>query len=78
MPTKKPIIAVVIDADTIKRIEDFQFENRFRNRSAAVVYLIRAGMKALANEHPELDESVVLETGKKSQVDGIDAERLHL
>ena len=71
MPAKKPVVAVVMDDDLNKRIEDFQFTNRFRNKSSAVVFILRAGMKALAAEYPELDESVSIETGKKPQNDGV-------
>jgi len=81
MPTNKPVVAIILDEETIKRIEDFQFNNRFRNRSSAVVYILRAGMKALAADHPELDLGIKLETGKKAQVDGViseNEERVHI
>lgn len=71
MPTKKPVVAVVLDDDINKRLEDFQFNNRFKNKSSAIVYVIRAGMKALADEYPELDVSTKLETGKKAKDDGV-------
>ena len=78
MPTIKPTVAVVMDEDTVKRIEDFQFNNRFKNRSSAVMFILKAGMKALAEEYPELDEHVKLETGKKAPVDGLNEKRVHL
>lgn len=67
MPTKKPMTTVVFDDDTFERIEDFRFNNRFPNRSQAVLFLVKAGMNALKDEYPELDASVKLETGKKAQ-----------
>ncbi len=67
MPTKKPMTTVVFDNDTFERIEDFRFNNRFPNRSQAVLFLVKAGMNALKNEYPELDVSTKLETGKKQK-----------
>lgn len=67
MPTKKPMTTVVFDDDTFERIEDFRFNNRFPNRSQAVLFLVKAGMNALKDEYPELDASTKLETGKKQE-----------
>lgn len=64
MPTKKPMTTVVFDDDTFERIEDFRFNNRFPNRSQAVLFLVKAGMNALKDQYPELDVSTKLETGK--------------
>ena len=71
MPTKKPVVAVVLDEDMNKHLEDFQFNNRFKNKSSAIVFVIRAGMKALAPEYPELDTGTKLETGKKAKMYGM-------
>jgi hypothetical protein len=66
MPTVKPSTTVVFESQKMfDAIEDFRFNNRFANRSQAVLYIIRAGMEALKDEYPELDLSVKLETGKK-------------
>ena len=46
MPTKKPRFIVTVDEDLFDQIEDFRFENRYQNRNAAMVELIRAGLKA--------------------------------
>jgi len=78
MPTKKPVVAVILDEETNRKLEDFQFNNRFKNKSSAVAFVIQAGMKALAQEYPELDPGTKIETGKKPSMDGIDAERVHL
>lgn len=67
MPTIKPSTTVVFDSQHIfDAIEDFRFNNRFANRSQAILYIIRAGMDALKEEFPELDLNVKLETGKKA------------
>ena len=46
MPTKKPRFIVTVDDDLFDMIEDFRFENRYQNRNAAMIDLIRAGLKA--------------------------------
>lgn len=80
MPTKKPMTTITIDDDIYEKIEDFRYNNRFANRSQAIMFIIRAGMKALAAEYPELDPAVKMETGKKSRMDVVDnaEERAHL
>jgi len=50
MPTKKPIISVVLDDETLKRVEDFQFENRIPSRSKALNELIKIGIKQMEEE----------------------------
>lgn len=50
MPTKKPIISVVLDEETLKKVDDFRFENRIDSRSKALNELIKKGMKALEEE----------------------------
>lgn len=47
MPTQKPIISVVLDEKTLKKVEDFQFENRIPSRSKALNEIIRIGMEQL-------------------------------
>lgn len=72
MPTKKPIATVVFESqDMFERLEDFRFNNRFSNRSQAILFIVKAGMNALKDEYPELDMSVKLETGKKPAHDGV-------
>ena len=45
MPTEKPRVIVTLHDDLFKRIEDFRYENRYPNRSEAVLALIEAGLK---------------------------------
>lgn len=47
MPTQKPIISIVLDEETLKKVEDFQFENRIPSRSKALNEIIRLGMEKL-------------------------------
>lgn len=53
MPTQKPIISVVLDEETLKRVEDYQFENRIQSRSKALNEIIRLGMEQLEKEEKE-------------------------
>lgn len=46
-PNAKPIINITIDEDLLKKIEDYQFENRIKNRSQAINELIRKGMLSI-------------------------------
>jgi hypothetical protein len=50
MPTKKPIISVVLDEETLKKVEDFQFDNRIQSRSKALNEIIRLGIEQLMKE----------------------------
>lgn len=38
--TDKPIINFVIDEDLLKRVDGFWHKNRFRNRAAAIKWLL--------------------------------------
>ncbi len=50
MPTEKPRYTVIVDEETLKKIDDFRFENRYPSRSAATLALIRMGMEQLKKE----------------------------
>lgn len=50
MPTQKPIISVVLDEETLKKVEDFQFSNRIPSRSKALNEIIRLGMEQMKKE----------------------------
>ena len=47
MPTKKPIISVVLDEEMLKRVDDYRFDNRISSRSKALNELIKKGIVAL-------------------------------
>jgi metal-responsive CopG/Arc/MetJ family transcriptional regulator len=47
MPTKKDILAFPADADLLKRIDDYRYENRIPSRSEAMRRLIEEGLQAL-------------------------------
>jgi metal-responsive CopG/Arc/MetJ family transcriptional regulator len=49
-PNAKPIINITIDEDLLQKVEDFQFENRIKNRSEAIRKLI---LKAMELEEQE-------------------------
>lgn len=41
----KPTITLTIDEELLKLLEDYQFDNRIRNRSQAIAELLRKGME---------------------------------
>ena len=45
MPTEKPKIIFVADADLMKRLDDYRFENRINSRSEAIRRLINEALK---------------------------------
>lgn len=49
-PNAKPIINITIDDELLKQVEDFQFDNRIKNRSEAIRLLILKGMEAKEEE----------------------------
>jgi metal-responsive CopG/Arc/MetJ family transcriptional regulator len=49
-PNAKPTITITIDEETLKKIEDFQFENRITSRSKALSELIKLGLLELKKE----------------------------
>jgi metal-responsive CopG/Arc/MetJ family transcriptional regulator len=51
MPTQKPIISVVLDPETLKKVEDFQFANRIPSRSKALNEIIRLGMEQMNKDN---------------------------
>ena len=49
-PNAKPTITITLNEELIKRIEDYQFENRIKSRSQAITELILKGMSSLEDE----------------------------
>lgn len=45
MPTKKPILSVVLDDELLDIIETYRYEKRLRSRSQAAVDLIKLGIQ---------------------------------
>lgn len=57
MPTKKPIISVVLDEDMLEKVDDYRFENRISSRSKALNELIKKGIISLEEEKsPDIEE----------------------
>lgn len=56
MPTKKPIISVVLDEETLKKVDDFQFGNRIQSRSKALNEIIRLGIEQLKKDEQKGEE----------------------
>ncbi|WP_154657907.1 hypothetical protein [Fictibacillus gelatini] len=56
MATKKPIISIVLDEETLEKVEDFQFANRINSRSKALNEIIKLGIEQLQKEMNEKKE----------------------
>lgn len=50
MPSKKPRFTVIVDKEMMDRIQDYLFDNRLRNLSAAGVELIQKGFEVIATQ----------------------------
>ena len=50
MPTEKPRFTITCDEELLNKIDDFWYENRFRNRTQATLELIRLGLEAAEKE----------------------------
>ena len=53
MPTKKPIISVVLDDELLEKVDDYRFENRISSRSKALQELIKKGIISLEDDDKE-------------------------
>ena len=45
MTTNKPFLNFVIEPELLRKIDDFQFENRFKSRAAAIKWLLDWALK---------------------------------
>jgi metal-responsive CopG/Arc/MetJ family transcriptional regulator len=45
LPNAKPTITLTIDEELLKELEDFQFDNRIKNRSQAIDALLRKALQ---------------------------------
>lgn len=50
LPNAKPTITLTIDEELLKELEDFQFDNRIKNRSQAIDTLLRKALKLEENK----------------------------
>jgi metal-responsive CopG/Arc/MetJ family transcriptional regulator len=53
MPTENPRYTITVDADLLRKIDDFRFENRYPNRTQATLELIRIGLEVLEKEQKD-------------------------
>ena len=56
LPTKKPIISVVLDDEMLTKVDVFQFGNRIKSRSKALNELIRIGIEQLEKEQRDKEK----------------------
>lgn len=52
-PNAAPIINITMDDELLKLVEDYQFDNRIKNRSEAIRQLLKAGMERMEQEKNE-------------------------
>lgn len=45
MSSQKPFLSFVIDVELLKKLDDFQFKNRFKSRAAAIKWLLDWALK---------------------------------
>lgn len=48
MPTEKPRVTITMSEEQRERIETYQFDNKLKNQTQAILSLIEKGMAALA------------------------------
>lgn len=53
MPTQKPQYTIILDDELLKKVDDFQFNNRYRSRSSATVELIKIAMDTFEGKEPK-------------------------
>ena len=46
MATDKPLLNFYVEPEMLKRLDDFHHKHRFRNRAAAIKWLLDAALKA--------------------------------
>lgn len=46
MSSEKPRYTITMEAELLRRIDEYRFEHRFANRTQATLELIRLGMEA--------------------------------
>lgn len=52
MPTDKPRYTITVDPALQQQIEDYQFNNRFKSQTKAIIALMELGLKKLQADSP--------------------------
>ncbi len=47
MPTQKPRVTITIEDEILKKIENYQYSNRCKNQTQAILSLIKIGLSSL-------------------------------
>lgn len=53
MPADSKLVHLNVETDLLRRVDDFRFENRFSSRSAAMKWLLDAGLRSGVKPTPE-------------------------
>ena len=56
MPTKNPVITLVLTDDLLKRVDDYRYENRIPTRAEAVRKLLEKGLKGMKEKEKTIPE----------------------
>lgn len=56
MPTKNPVITLVLTDDLLKRVDDYRYENRIPTRAEAVRKLLEKGLKGMKEKEKPIPE----------------------
>lgn len=77
MPTNKPRYTITVDKELQKRIEDYQFDNRFKSQTKAIISLLDMALKQvqfkqITKTKPEIskEEELLLENYRKFNQEG--------
>ena len=50
MATEKPRFSITMDSELLSQVEDYQYKNRFKSQSKAIIDLVRAGLGELPED----------------------------
>jgi hypothetical protein len=53
VPTSKPFVHLILEPELMERIDDFRFTHRYASRTAAIRFLIEAGLQFQGVVHYE-------------------------
>ena len=58
MPTEKPRITFALDEDVLERLNEYKFQNRFKNQSQAILSLMDIALKKVGTDDLEQYEDL--------------------
>lgn len=61
MPTDRPRITITMSEEQFKQVQDFQYGNKMKNQTQAILHLIDMGFKELNNSEESKKEAPTLD-----------------